>query len=56
MLFGGGSIAIGGEWFQMWQSSRWEQPTVTDFLIESVGLILTHLGKSAARIGSESDE
>ncbi|MGH7881482.1 MAG: DUF2165 domain-containing protein [Candidatus Dormibacteraceae bacterium] len=45
MLFGGGFIVVGGEWFQMWQSSKWNglQPALQNFLIVSVGLILAHL-------------
>jgi predicted small integral membrane protein len=45
MLFGGGFIAIGGEWFQMWQSSKWNGLTAAlqNLIITSVGLILTHL-------------
>ena len=45
MLFGGGFIAVGGEWFQMWQSSMWNGPqsALRYFLIASVGLILAHL-------------
>lgn len=47
ILFGGGFIAIGGEWFQMWQSSTWNgmQPALQNFLIASVGIIFTHLFK-----------
>ncbi|MGH3815915.1 MAG: DUF2165 domain-containing protein [Pseudonocardiaceae bacterium] len=47
ILFGGGFIAIGGEWFQMWQSSEWNgtQPALQNFLIASIGLILAHLFK-----------
>ncbi|GII25020.1 DUF2165 domain-containing protein [Planosporangium mesophilum] len=45
MLFGGGFIAVGGEWFQMWQSSDWNglQSALQNFLIASVGLVLVHL-------------
>lgn len=45
ILFGVGFIAIGGEWFQMWQSSDWNglQPALQNFLIASVGLLLTYL-------------
>jgi predicted small integral membrane protein len=50
MLFGGGFITIGGEWFEMWQSSKWNglQPALQNFIIASVGLILVHLHKSAS--------
>jgi predicted small integral membrane protein len=45
LLFGGGFIAIGGEWFQMWQSQQWNglQPAVFNFLIASAGLIVTQV-------------
>ena len=45
ILFGGGFITIGGEWFQMWQSPKWNglQPALQNFLIASTGLILAHL-------------
>ncbi|GGP34280.1 DUF2165 domain-containing protein [Saccharothrix coeruleofusca] len=44
LLFGGGFIAIGGEWFLMWQSSDWNglNAALQNFLIASVGLILVH--------------
>ncbi|GGM46050.1 membrane protein [Longimycelium tulufanense] len=46
-LFGGGFVTIGGEWFQMWQSEKWNglQPAFQNFLIAAVGLILVHLGR-----------
>ena len=45
MLFGGGFIAIGGEYFQMWQSKQWNglSAALQNVIIASVGLILTHL-------------
>ncbi|MFC0113890.1 DUF2165 domain-containing protein [Kibdelosporangium aridum] len=45
VLFGAGFIAIGGEWFAMWQSQQWNglQPATFNFLIASAGLILTRL-------------
>ncbi|RKT52394.1 DUF2165 domain-containing protein [Saccharothrix australiensis] len=44
LLFGGGFIAIGGEWFQMWQSSDWNglNAAFQNLVIASVGLILVH--------------
>jgi predicted small integral membrane protein len=44
-LFGGGFIAVGGEWFEMWQSSTWNglQPAMNNLIIASVGLIVTYL-------------
>ncbi|HEY4459081.1 MAG TPA: DUF2165 domain-containing protein [Pseudonocardiaceae bacterium] len=45
LLFGLGFIAIGGEWFEMWESSKWNglQPALQNLIIASVGLILTAL-------------
>ena len=45
LLFGVGFLAIGGEWFEMWQSQQWNglQPATFNFLIASAGLILTRL-------------
>jgi predicted small integral membrane protein len=45
LLFGGGFIAIGGEWFQMWQSKSWNglQAALQNFLVASVGLVLVHV-------------
>ncbi|HEV7899621.1 MAG TPA: DUF2165 domain-containing protein [Planosporangium sp.] len=57
MLFGGGFIVVGGEWFQMWQSAEWNglQPALQNFLIASVGLILAHLvAPGAGPIGSRA--
>jgi predicted small integral membrane protein len=45
MLFAGGFLAIGGEWFQMWQSSKWNglESAMRYVLLASIGLILVHL-------------
>lgn len=45
LLFGGGFIAIGGEWFQMWQSQTWNglQAALQNFLVASVGLLLVQV-------------
>jgi predicted small integral membrane protein len=42
LLFGGGFIVIGGEWFDMWESSKWNglQPALQNLIIASVGLVL----------------
>lgn len=44
LLFGGGFIVVGGEWFQMWQSSEWNglQPAAQNFLIAAVGVALAN--------------
>lgn len=45
LLFGGGFITIGGEWFQMWQSDQWNglQPALQNFIISAFGLVLVHM-------------
>ncbi len=45
LLFGLGFIAIGGEWFQMWQSGKWNglQPALQNFVIATAALIIAHL-------------
>ena len=45
LLFGGGFIVIGGEWFMMWQSEKWNglQAALQNLIIAAVGLILVHL-------------
>ncbi|WP_318202886.1 DUF2165 domain-containing protein [Streptomyces sp. SCL15-4] len=45
LLFGGGFIAIGGEWFAMWQSKSWNglEAATRIFLISGVALIVNQL-------------
>jgi predicted small integral membrane protein len=45
LLFGGGFLAIGGEYFQMWQSQDWNglDAAMRNLLVAAVGLILNHL-------------
>jgi predicted small integral membrane protein len=45
VLFAGGFIAIGGEWFQMWQSSDWNgmDAALRHVIIAGLALILNHL-------------
>lgn len=45
LLFGGGFIVIGGEWFMMWQSDKWNglQPALQNLIIASIGLLLVHM-------------
>ncbi|MEU4763419.1 DUF2165 domain-containing protein [Actinosynnema sp. NPDC023794] len=47
LLFGGGFIAIGGEWFVMWQSKDWNglSAAFQNFVIAALGLVLLHSGK-----------
>ena len=52
LLFGAGFIAIGGEWFSMWQSKSWNglDAATRVFLLSGIVLVLTHL-PSAERTG-----
>ncbi|WP_329218252.1 DUF2165 domain-containing protein [Streptomyces sp. NBC_01485] len=52
LLFGAGFIAIGGEWFAMWQSKSWNglDAATRAFLFSGVVLIVNHLP-----IGQERD-
>jgi predicted small integral membrane protein len=45
LLFGAGFIAIGGEWFAMWQSKSWNglDAATRAFLFSGVVLIVDHL-------------
>jgi predicted small integral membrane protein len=45
VLFGGGFMAIGGEWFQMWQSADWNglDAALRHVIIAGIALILNHL-------------
>ncbi|WP_311766648.1 DUF2165 domain-containing protein [Streptomyces rhizosphaericus] len=45
LLFGAGFIAIGGEWFAMWQSKTWNglEAATRVFLISGIVLLLIHL-------------
>lgn len=47
LLFGLGFIVIGGEWFEMWESSKWNglQPALQNLIIASVALILAALAE-----------
>ena len=45
LLFGGGFVAIGGEWFQMWQSKSWNGLTAAlqNFTIAGISLIVVYV-------------
>ncbi|MCE6994293.1 DUF2165 domain-containing protein [Saccharothrix sp. S26] len=47
LLFGGGFIAIGGEWFLMWQSKEWNglSAAFQNFVVAALGLVLLHAGR-----------
>ncbi|MBB5937833.1 DUF2165 domain-containing protein [Streptomyces zagrosensis] len=45
VLFGGGFIAIGGEWFAMWQSKDWNglDAAIRNVVLAGIALIAVHL-------------
>jgi predicted small integral membrane protein len=47
LLFGGGFIAIGGEWFVMWQSKDWNglAAAFQNFVVAALGLVLLHASR-----------
>lgn len=50
LLFAGGFLTIGGEWFRMWANDdvNASSAALQNFLIAAVGLILVHLPRSGA--------
>ncbi|WP_414635832.1 DUF2165 domain-containing protein [Amycolatopsis sp.] len=44
VLFAGGFLAVGGEWFQMWQSPKWNglESATRYLIVAAVGLVLVH--------------
>jgi predicted small integral membrane protein len=51
LLFGLGFIAIGGEWFEMWQSKTWNglQPALQNLIIATAALVIAHLPAATER-------
>jgi predicted small integral membrane protein len=45
LLFMGGFIAIGGEWFQMWKSTAWNglEPAFRNSVLALLALVIVHL-------------
>ncbi|MFJ7206099.1 DUF2165 domain-containing protein [Streptomyces sp. NPDC098789] len=45
LLFGLGFLVIGGEWFAMWQSTKWNglEPAGRNFTLAGIVLLLVHL-------------
>ncbi|MET9509655.1 DUF2165 domain-containing protein [Streptomyces flavidovirens] len=45
LLFGAGFIAVGGEWFAMWQSADWNglDAATRNFLVAGLTLVVVHL-------------
>ncbi len=50
VLFFGGFIGIGGEWYQMWKSAAWNglEPAFRNAALAAVSLILVHLVPDSA--------
>ena len=50
-LFVGGFVDVGGEWFQMWRSTRWNgsDTAFRNIVLASVPLILIHLPETTCR-------
>ncbi|OEJ62128.1 hypothetical protein BGM19_32970 [Streptomyces agglomeratus] len=51
LLFGAGFIAIGGEWFAMWQSADWNglEAATRNFLVAGLVLVVVHLAAVEGR-------
>jgi predicted small integral membrane protein len=49
LVFAGGFIALGGEWFQMWRSVAWNglDPAIRNAMLAGIGLVLLHLPSPA---------
>ncbi|XPP25683.1 MAG: DUF2165 domain-containing protein [Leucobacter sp.] len=49
LIFAGGFIALGGEWFQMWRSVAWNglDPAIRNAMLAGIGLVLLHLPSRA---------
>ncbi|WP_093468451.1 DUF2165 domain-containing protein [Streptomyces melanosporofaciens] len=58
LLFGAGFIGIGGEWFAMWQSEKWNglEAATRVFMISGIVLLLIHLLPSAERTDPGSED
>lgn len=57
LLFMGGFIAIGGEWFQMWKSTAWNglDPAFRNAVLALAALIVVHLPSSHWGAGAVTD-
>ncbi|MGW4326200.1 DUF2165 domain-containing protein [Nocardia sp. NPDC004573] len=56
MLFAGGFLTVGGEWFRMWANDdvNASSAALQNFLIAGVGLILVHLPEAKPAPAAES--
>ncbi|QIM18650.1 DUF2165 domain-containing protein [Leucobacter coleopterorum] len=57
LLFAGGFIAVGGEWFQMWRSTEWNglDPAIRNAMLAGIGLVLLHLPSPAWDKGKSAE-
>lgn len=58
ILFMGGFITVGGEWFQMWRSIEWNglEPAFRNSVLAAFGLVLIHMPSPQWKALSEDDE
>ncbi|MGW1716344.1 DUF2165 domain-containing protein [Streptomyces sp. NPDC002156] len=58
LLFGAGFIAIGGEWFAMWQSGDWNglDAATRVFLLSGLVLLVIHLPVGTPRTADEDSK
>jgi len=56
VLFAGGFIAIGGEWFAMWQSTEWNglQPALQNTILAAFALVLVQLPSRQWEVGDSA--
>ncbi len=56
LLFLGGFLTIGGEWFRMWanKEANATSAALQNFLIAAVGLLLVHLPEPSASTGNQA--
>ncbi|WP_328382599.1 DUF2165 domain-containing protein [Streptomyces sp. NBC_00400] len=54
LLFGVGFLAIGGEWFSMWQSKQWNglEAATRNLTVAGIALVVVHLPGAAGKQGS----
>ncbi|MFF4607100.1 DUF2165 domain-containing protein [Streptomyces sp. NPDC001339] len=53
VLFGAGFLAIGGEWFSMWQSKNWNgvEAAARNIMVAGIALLVVHLPGRGGRTG-----
>lgn len=51
LLFGAGFVAVGGEWFAMWQSSDWNglEAATRNIVLAGLALVVVHLPGAGGR-------